>query len=219
MRTAWLKRKVIVVFVAAFVGWLGISFTLYLMSGRIIYQPELGADAKYSIPFELEYVQNGEGDRIEMMWIPKGEDWKQEKTFLYLHGNVGRLSYIVEELSKRGNVLSPSYPGFSGSEGKSNTEKIYEVVDLSIAFLNNKGVKDGDIVVLGHSLGGSPAVYAATKYPDLDEVILVNTFYSLKEMCRVSYPGFCIFAGGFHDSAAIAPHAKARIRQFHNVSD
>ena len=219
MGTRWLLRKVIVVAVAALVGWLGISAILYLMSGYIIYQPELGEDAQYSITYDLQYAQNSDGERVEMMWIPRAKDWRQNKTYLYLHGNVGRLPYIVEELSKRGNVLSPSYPGFSSSEGKPNTEKIYETADLAIEFLHNKGVNDGDIVVLGHSLGGSPAVYAAVKYPNLDEVILVNTFYSVKEMCKVNYAIFCIFADGFHDTAAIAPDAKARIRQFHNVND
>lgn len=213
-------RKLSIAALEVFAVWLATSFILYLASGRIIYKTKLSKGTNISIPFNIEYVENSNGDQIEMMWISKnGDDRDRYKTYLYLHGNAGRLPFIVEGLSKAGNVLSPSYPGYSSSKGRSNTDNINEVVDLSMSFLKEKNIADKNIIIFGHSLGGSPAVYASGKYPYLDEVILVNTFYSMKRMCEITYRVFCIFADNIHNTARMAPYARARIRMFHNVND
>ncbi len=194
--------------------WLAVSAGLYFLSGKIIYKTDLSRGVTFDLPYEQLFVKNAAAEKIDMMWVPKGG-----KVYLYLHGNAGRLPFIVEGLAGEGSVLAPAYPGFSASEGRSNTKNINEAVDLSMEFLHARGIKDKDIVVVGHSLGGSPAVYAAAKYPELDKVILVNTFYSIQDMCEAQYYIFCIFSGGIHDTAAIAPLAKAPIRQFHDLND
>lgn len=208
-------------------AWLAASFVLYLLSGFLLYKTSSSKDLVYSVPFEQAYVKDSGGDRVDLMWVParptfggpSGDGGANRKTYLYLHGNAGRLPYIIEGLARRGNVLSPAYPGYSGSEGRPNTKDIDDVADLSMEFLRQKGIPDGDIVILGHSLGGSPAVYAAVHYPDVDRVILVNTFLSIEEMCRIDYHFLCIFAGGIHNTAKLAPEARARIRQFYNGHD
>lgn len=207
-------RKVLRTISSLLFIWLAVSAGLYFLSGKIIYKTGLSRGQKFNSPYEQFFVKNAAGEKIDMMWVPNGG-----KVYLYLHGNAGRLPFIVEGLAREGSVLAPAYPGFSASEGRSDTKNINEVVDLSMEFLHAKGIKDKDIVVVGHSLGGSPAVYAAARYPELGKVVLVNTFYSIQKMCEAQYYIFCIFSGGIHDTAAIAPLAKAPIRQFHDLSD
>lgn len=174
----------------------------------------------YSFSFERTFVKNSSGDDIELLWVPHiPADEKDVKTFLYLHGNVGRLPYIIEGLSRYGNVLSPAYPGYSRSSGTPSTKTINETADLSIKYLSERGIAEKDTVVVGHSLGGAPAVYAAAVYPNLDRVILVNTFLSMEEMCKARYHVFCIFSGGIHNSGKMAPKAVATLREFHNPTD
>ena len=198
--------------------WLAVSTGLYLLSGTIIYKTGLSRNESFSVPHERIFIRNSAGEKIDTLWAPKSGG-AARKTYLYLHGNAGRLPFIVEGLASHGNLLAPAYPGFSGSEGSPDTDNINEILDLSIEFLRAKGIGDKDIVVFGHSLGGSPAVHAAGRYPDLGRVILVNTFYSIKSMCEGKYYIFCVFAGGIHDSAAMAPLAKAPVRQFHDRDD
>ncbi len=228
--------------------WLAVSAGLYFISGKIIYKTSLSHGQKFEVPYEQAFVKNAAGEKIDMMWAPfpsplmgegqgegvspsplnpppiegggeQGKNTGVVRTYIYLHGNAGRLPFIVKGLAKEGSVLAPAYPGFSGSEGRPDTKNINEVVDLSMEFLHAKGMEDKDIVVFGQSLGGSPAVYAAAKYPELGKVILVNTFYSVQKMCETQYYIFCLFSGGIHDTAAMAPLTKAPIRQFHVLND
>lgn len=222
-------KKVLRIISSLIFIWLAVSAGLYFLSGKIIYETSFSRGQKFNIPYEQIFVKNAAGEKIDMMWAPfpsplmgggdQGRNAGVVRTYLYLHGNAGRLPFIVEGLAKEGSVLAPAYPGFSGSEGRSNTKNINETVDLSMDLLRAKGIEDKDIVVFGHSLGGSPAVYAAAKYPDLGLVVLVNTFYSVQKMCEAQYYIFCLFSGGIHDTAAIAPLAKAPIRQFHDLND
>jgi hypothetical protein len=198
--------------------WLTISFGLYIFSGRIIHHPYPSRIQEFQIPHEQIFVKNPAGEKIDMLWAPQNDIGKH-KTHLYLHGNAGRLPFIVEALAREGNLLSPAYPGYSASEGRPDTKNVGETVDLAIEFLRSRGIESKDVIVLGHSLGGSPAVYAAAQYPEISKVILVNTFYSMKSMCESLYKIFCVFAGGIHDTAAIAPLARAPIRQFHVKDD
>lgn len=213
-------KKVLFVFFAAAAAWLAMSYALFLISGKIIYKTSLSRDESYGFKFEQAFVKNQSGDDIELLWVPgpavKGEG---TKTFLYLHGNAGRLPHIIEGLSGYGSVLSPAYPGYSRSGGTPGTANINETVDLSMKYLRNMGIRDEDVVIIGHSLGGSPAVYAAAHYPNVDRVVLVNTFLSVEEMCWDLYHILCIFSGDIHNTAEMAPMARAAIRQFHNPND
>lgn len=211
-------KKIIRAVLSVFFVWLAVSFGLYLMSGKIVHKTVLSHGQKFNVPYERTFVRNAAGSKIDIMWAP-WKDGGDHKTYLYLHGNAGRLPFIVEGLAREGNLLSPAYPGYSASDGSPNTKNVNETVDLSIEFLHAHGIQDRDIVVVGHSLGGSPAVYAAVKYPDLGKVILVNTFYSIQEMCESRYYIFCVFSGGIHNTAAIAPMTKVAIRQFHDRND
>lgn len=213
-------KKFLFVFFAAALAWLAMSYALFLISGKIIYKTSLSSDEDYGFKFERAFVKNLSGDDVELLWVPgPAVEGEGTKTFLYLHGNAGRLPHIIEGLSRYGNVLSPAYPGYSRSGGTPDTANINETADLSMKYLGDRGMRNEDVVVVGHSLGGSPAVYAAAHYADVDRVVLVNTFLSVEEMCWDLYHILCIFSGDIHNTAEMAPMARAAIRQFHNPND
>lgn len=214
------RRKISLFCIAVAAAWLAMSYALFLISGKIIYKTSQSHGEDYGFKFERAFVKNSSGDDIELLWVPgPAAGGEGTKTFLYLHGNAGRLPHIIEGLSGYGSVLSPAYPGYSRSGGTPGTANINETVDLSMKYLRNMGIRDEDVVIMGHSLGGSPAVYAAANYPGVDRVVLANTFLSVEEMCKDAYHILCMFSGGIHNTAEMAPRARAAIRQFHNRDD
>ena len=203
--------------------WLAASYYLFTQAQTLVYEIEAQEFVEFEsnrLNFERVTVSNADNESIEILVIEKWGAGESDKTYLYLHGNVGRLEYILNDLSAFGDVISPAYPGYHLSEGSPDTKKIYEAVDLTINYLiNEKGLEPSDIIVLGHSLGGNPSIYAATQYPDLDRVILVNTFYNIQKMCEREYSILCTFSGSIHNTAKIAPNTQTIIRHFHNQND
>jgi pimeloyl-ACP methyl ester carboxylesterase len=200
--------------------WLSVSFFLYLQAGKSVFEREESQnktlDSK-NFKYEREWLLNKAGNKIELIIAGKGP---KSPVILYLHGNVGRLDNIMSQIINNYSLVSPAYPGYSQSQGRPSTRNIYETVDLSIEYIISKmRLKQQDIIVLGHSLGGSPALYAATKYPNLKKVVLVNTFYSIASEAWRRYSIFGIFGGLILPSNRLAKKANAKIRQFHNPND
>lgn len=200
-----------------FVLWLLASYLLVLVSAEMIYLPSNSKDLSYNIPVEVTQLLNSKNEKIEILTAAK--DKRAENIILYLHGNVGRIPRLVEEMSQYGMVISPAYPGYSGSEGKPSTSGLYETVDLTMKWLVEQGITPAQITVIGHSMGGSTAIYAGSQYPDLKEVILVSTFYSMQAMCETKYSILCVLSGDVLNSSRMASNVKVKIRQFHHPKD
>ncbi len=73
--------------------------------------------------------------------------------------------------------MSPAYPGYHESEGKSTVDSVHETAVLAYEWLvQKKGFAENKITILGHSLGGSPAIYLAAKKPQAKQLVIINTF-------------------------------------------
>jgi predicted peptidase len=200
--------------------WLTVSTLIYVLAPKLTFDTEKSKNLSYDIDYATVFKTNQSGEKIEILIAPKANpDLKNGPVIVYFHGNIGRRPYIIRDASKYGQVISPSYPGFSNSEGESSSEKIYETVDITIQYLLDSGVSQSEIIVLGHSLGGSSAIYTAQKYPNLKKIIVVNTFYSMESMCQTKYSIFCSFGHDFLNTSDIAPKATAKIRMFCNSAD
>jgi pimeloyl-ACP methyl ester carboxylesterase len=210
-----LKRIVITLAVLVAL-WLGASYLLFIVSPKMINKPEKSKNIVLHLQPEQEFRKNKGGDSIDILWIPNDT---AKITYLYLHGNIGRLSKVLDDLHPYGNICSPAYPGYSKSTGEPTTENTYETVDIAIKFLKEKNIDLKNVVVLGHSLGGSPAMYAAVQYPELKKVITVNTFYSITKMCEDQYKIICLFSGSILNTASLAPNAKAPVLICHTPAD
>jgi pimeloyl-ACP methyl ester carboxylesterase len=197
--------------------WLSGAFILIVVKGDTIYQPDKGQAKEYKTPTQTEMVKNKFGENIEILTAQS--QVASSEVFLYLHGNVGRIPRLIEEMSQFGLVVSPSYPGFGNSDGKPSTERLYDTVDTTMRWLVEKGITPNQVTVIGHSMGGAPAVYAGAEYPDLKKVILVSTFYSIQAMCEKDYYILCALSGGVLNSAAIAPEMTVKTRVFNSKND
>ncbi len=196
--------------------WLGVSYYLYTQADKTVHSPQMSKNYDYGVNFTRDFVQNKAGQKIEILSVP---NQNTDQIIVYFHGNWGRLAYVLQRASVFGTIISPAYPGYSQSEGTANSDNVYETVDLTMQYLFNKGYKQEQIVVLGHSMGGSPAVYAATKYPHLKKVVVVNTFYSIQAMCQKDYSILCVFTGNYLNTSKLAPDTVAKIRHFHTPND
>lgn len=196
--------------------WLVASYTLLIVSPKMIFKTEKSKNLVSNLHAVQEFKTNNGGDSIDIQWLTNDT---AKITYLYLHGNIGRLSKVIDDMLPFGNICSPAYPGYSKSTGQPTTENIYEMVDVAIKFLKEKKIDLKNVIVLGHSLGGSPAMYAAIKYPELKKVITINTFYSMTKMCEDKYKILCIFSGSILNTASLAPNAKAPVLVCHTPID
>lgn len=210
-----LKRITITVVVLVAL-WLAASYTLFIVSPKIIFKTAKSKNVIYPVQAVQEFEKNKAGDSLDILWLPNDT---AKTTYLYFHGNIGRLTKVIDDIHPFGNVCSPAYPGYSRSTGQPSTENIYEMVDIAIKFLKEKKIDLKNVIVLGHSLGGSPAMYAALQYPELKKVITVNTFYSMTKMCEDKYKILCLFSGSILNTGSFAPNAKAPVLVCHTPND
>jgi pimeloyl-ACP methyl ester carboxylesterase len=201
-------------------SWIAVSTAIYFMAPKLTFDTEKSKNLSYDVNYTTIFKADKTGEKIEILSVPKSNfEQKDIPVIVYFHGNIGRRPYIIRDASKYGRVISPAYPGYSNSEGESSSDKVYETADVTMQYLLDSGVPQNNIIVIGHSLGGSPAMYAAEKYPNLKKVIIINTFFSMEAMCQTRYSIFCSFGNGFLNTAKIAPLTKAKIRMFCNSTD
>lgn len=199
--------------------WLLISILLKTFSNQIIFHPQISKKFDYNnikSPYTTIFLKD-EKINIETLFIRNKES---KKLFIYFTGNSGRLDYIINSFSKEYNILSPAYPGFHKSFGKPNQEGVINTVDIIFKYALEQKYKIENIYVLGHSLGGFPALYSYYKYQP-KKTIIVNSFDNIYNMCQERYWIFCIFANDIFDSKSLGNNQiySSPIYQFHNKKD
>lgn len=167
--------------------------------------------------YELSYIKNSKGRKISIWNFPS---LVSTKVVLYLHGNAGRLQHFFPYLRQIGEVYSPAYPGYSESEGQPNIEDTLETATLTYDYLVNvKKIKEENIVIFGHSLGGSPATYLAKERPKASKLVLVNTFASMQSLCVRNYSILCGFTSNIFNTKKYAKDVTIPVRQFGYKND
>ncbi|MCH1429534.1 MAG: alpha/beta hydrolase [Chlamydiales bacterium] len=209
-------KKIAYAFLVSLGIWLLGSLSMLAFSQYLIYSPDFHRSDNADFSYQQDFITNSDNDKFQVWFKEKADS---DEVVLYLHGTGGRNPRYVKELSEYSNVLSPSYPGFEPSEGTPSTKTINEAAHLCIKYLKDKGFKEEKITVWGQSLGGSPSLYLAMKYPNLKKVVLINTFDSIKKMGMRRYGPLAFFANHIHNSMEFAKKAKAKIRQYHVIED
>jgi fermentation-respiration switch protein FrsA (DUF1100 family) len=109
---------------------------------------------------------------------------------LYFHGNGGGLNIRrgrIEALSAAGyGVFLLSYPGYSGSTGSPSEKGIIAGALLAYDHLKDRGIKPGQIVLYGESLGTGVAVQTAAQRPAA-AVILEAPYSSVAAEAKAHY--------------------------------
>jgi uncharacterized protein len=217
------KRKLKRSIIAIFCYWIVFSAFLYFASDFIIFKPSKeglkSSDfSKISNNYEIKEIYQDQDKILRAFFIPQ----KSEKIIIYFHGNVGVNAHIMAKnlFHKTDfNILIPTYFGYKPSSGKASEENFYLSINKIIEYAIKSGWKEEDIIIMGNSLGGSAAIYASSKYPNLDRTIIINSFDSIKSMCLEQYYIFCIFADNIMNSIKYAEKIEGKIFQFHSLND
>lgn len=192
--------------------WLLASLYLTSQSTVLIFDNKVSWAPVPNFGYRLDFLRDSK-DRAISMWT--FDNTESDKVILYLHGNSGRINDFFVDLKQYGTVVSPAYPGYHESEGTPDTEGVYETALLTYDDLvNNKGVDPSNIIIMGHSMGGSPAVYVASQRPEARKLIVINTFSSIKSMCEIQYSILCGFTGDILPTTTYAPKVTIPVRQF-----
>ena len=212
-----IKNRLIRLAILLFLLWIIASFSLFLFANKIIFKTSYSQGAvKSNSQYEEIYLKYNKKQKI---YIIQSLDKESDTVVLFLHGNAGQIGRIIDDQSLKYNVVIPAYPGYHLSDGKPSEDALYKTLDITIQYVRSLGFKDQDIIVFGISLGGVPAIYAAKKYPNLNKVIIVGAFDSIKSMCLDIYSIFCTFSGFMFDNVKLAQNTKVKIRQFHSIED
>lgn len=120
---------------------------------------------------------------------------KSRLCIMILHGNAGNLTLregLLRHLqqSTSYNVFIFDYRGFGRSEGKATIDGVVEDSQSAYQALKELAqINDGEIILMGESLGGALAVELASEFSPRG-LVLQSTFSSLRDVAEVHYPQF-----------------------------
>ncbi len=157
------------------------------------------------------------------------------KTVMFSHGNSGNISnrsYIIDICKKfELNLFLFDYNGFGQSSGEPNKLALKENGEMAYKYLvNHYGVNPKDLIIWGESLGGSTAIWTASKYPCRSLILLctfsglddaVNNYFETSTAQSVA-TGFTTMASLRYDlipSRDYIQHVKCPVVILHSVDD
>lgn len=109
------------------------------------------------------------------------------KNVIFLGGNAEDVSFNLKTLNQmfpKYNIYTFNYPGYGESTGKSDEENI---TDLISYFIKEKKLDNGNLVLIGRSLGTGFATKYASTSDKLNKLILISPYYSLESVVNDEY--------------------------------
>ena len=164
---------------------------IYFYQRNLLYHPSENNYQDDKIQFNYDEIFINVDEKIKLKsWLIK-KDFKNFKTLVIFHGNAGHLSnriYKLNELSKLDiNILLISWRGFSGNQGSPTEQNLYKDAEAAILWLNERKIKNNQIVLYGESLGSGVAVEIAKKN-NFNSIILESPFTSIENSAKIYYP-------------------------------
>jgi uncharacterized protein len=175
-------------------AWMGSLSPLAPVERSLIYHPVRHPDGSDWSPAGLDYeeawFEATDGTRLHGWFASHPHP---QAVALYLHGNAGNISYLADTLrllSERHRLalMAFDYRGFGRSEGTPSEAGLYQDARAARAWLAKRtGVAEGDIVLIGYSLGGAVAVELAAR-DGARALVLNNTFSSAPDVGKTVLP-------------------------------
>ena len=190
------KRLVIIVSI----GYLAILGTLAARETSLVYPGSKYPRGLWDpINFNHEEIEFESADGTKLVgWymkkpvlVPPGSP---DRTVLYCHGNAENVAeaagYSCEYFRHTliADVFVFDYRGFGKCEGTPTEAGVLADSDAALKWVCSKtGKEPKDIIFVGHSLGGGPAVHLAKEY-GCKALILQRTFSSMTDAAQHNYP-------------------------------
>jgi alpha-beta hydrolase superfamily lysophospholipase len=188
-------RKILYIFAALVAVYLAACVGLYYGQRYIVYVPNY----KY---YRLEDVHANPALKEFPIHTPDGLDLKgwyapatsKKLTIVFFHGNGDHLASvgsIADAYVANGyGILFAEYRGgYSAMPGVPSEEGLYTDARTFIKTLIANGVKEGDIVLMGHSLGTGVATQMATEFKAAG-LVLLAPISSLDRMANIRFGMF-----------------------------
>lgn len=165
---------------------------LYLFQSRFIYFPDKNISLKPDvIGLKYEDITFGTPDNLKLHgWFIPAEN--SRGTLLFCHGNAGNISGRLESIrifnNLRMNVFIFDYRGYGQSEGEISEAGTYQDVEAAWNYLvETCGIRPGEIIIFGRSLGGSIAAWLG-QYKEPRALIIESAFTSIPGIASDVYP-------------------------------
>jgi len=172
--------------------WVLLSVMLHFFQEHFIYFPQseiVATPEVISLDYEELTLTTSDGIEINAWWIPHSN---ARATLLFLHGNAGNISHRLDSMNifyQLGlSVLIIDYRGYGKSTGKPSEQGTYIDAETAWRYLiDEKKIKNNEIIIFGRSLGGAVASWLAEKYPSA-ALILESNFTSIADIGSHYYP-------------------------------
>lgn len=193
MKKRWILFIIIIILIIIALTWYIIYKILFFPSQIMKYRPD---DGKYEDLYlkigdcsgrsyhqkEMEKEKEKSKDKYINVWY--FNSFPNKKIILFFHGNSGNISerdYIIDICNKfKLNLLLVDYRGFGNSDGIPSITGIFQDGLTAYSFLRTRHIAN-KIIVWGESLGGSVAIYVASKRK-CKCLILLSTFACLEDI-------------------------------------
>ena len=172
--------------------YIGLVVMLAINEPGMVYPASKYPRGNWQPDFPFEEISFQAHDRIKICgwYLPRQG---ATETILLCHGNAENAAQSSASTGIRfrdafnANVLVYDYRGYGKSEGVPFEEVILMDTELAMKWLNERtGTEPKDVIVVGHSIGGGPAVHVASKL-GAKAMFLQRTFASLVEPAAEKY--------------------------------
>jgi len=175
-------------------GCASVSHEAAAIENRIVFQPSAYPAGDWTPPRGVEdaWIDSTKGARL-YGWFAEPEGKQSRAVVLFTHGNAGNVTNrrdIIELYRDRLNatVLVFDYRGYGRSSGAPTEAGVLDDARAARSWLAARtGVRESDIVVAGHSMGGGVAVDLAAS-DGARGLILQGTFTNLPDVAASHVP-------------------------------
>ncbi len=176
------------------IAYAAIVLLVFVFQSRLVYFPQIGRELSvtpraHGLDFESVNISTEDGETLHAWWVPAKD---ARGTVLFFHGNAGNISHRIDYLRMFRQLgyatLIFDYRGYGNSTGSPSESGTY--LDAAAAWrwlTQTRGIRPGDIVFAGESLGGAVASGLAVQQAPR-ALVLLSTFTSAPDLGAEVYP-------------------------------
>jgi fermentation-respiration switch protein FrsA (DUF1100 family) len=181
------KIALLATIITALALYLAVVLLLFFGQRAMIYPAPKGP-AEIPPGFEKVVLNTADGLPLTAAWRPAAPG---KRTVLFFHGNGDSLpgaAFATQALAQAGyGVLLADYRGYAGNPGEPSEQGLALDARAALAFARSQGLRDGDLVFMGASLGTGVATALAAEYRPA-ALVLVSPFTSLPDVGAAAFP-------------------------------
>lgn len=218
MRNQTILRAILIILLIVFIGIIILHFISAFVFRNLVIEsknkpvlslPSRDSYEEHDVKFSrnLLGVKNVE-QKVRLWYFPLNTKQDNSTTIVFCSPSsatlprLQKMKYLADALSS--NLVMFEYRPNGSSSGiiSPSMSTLTEDVEYVLSWLRSeKNVRMEDIILMGYSLGGLPAISAALKFKEINRLALVNSFCSFscvtKERFSSLLSGFLLFKDFF----------------------